>query len=247
MDWQDEGVVLAARRHGEHDAVVSLFTFEHGRHAGLIKGGGGRRMRPLLQPGNRLSCVWRARLSEHLGRFTVEPMRLYAATVLDEPMPLAALGAACGLLEVGTGEREPHPALYAALLTLLERLACRDPAWPADYVRFELLLLAEAGFGLDLSRCAVTGRDQDLIWVSPRSGRAVSRQAGAPWAAKLLPLPAFLVQATEPDAAQIVQGLRLAGHFLYRHILAPADRSVPAARDRLFEMFRRLAEGEAPA
>jgi DNA repair protein RecO (recombination protein O) len=247
MDWQDEGIVLAARGHGESDAIVSLFTFEHGRHTGLVRGGGGRRLRPLLQPGNRLGCTWRARLSEHLGRFAVEPLRLFAATVLDDPPALAALGAVCGLLEAGTGERDPHPSLYAGAVTLLERLARRDPDWPADYVRFELLLLAEAGFGLDLRHCALTGVEDDLAFVSPRSGRAVSRAAGAPWAAKLLPLPAFLTGGGAADAAQIVQGLKLAGWFLYRHILAPADRTMPPARERLFEMMRRQAgEGENP-
>lgn len=244
MDWQDEGVVLSARRHGETDAILSLFTFEHGRHAGLVKGGAGRRLRPLLQPGNRLSCGWRARLSDHLGRFTVEPLRLFAATVLDDPLPLAALGAACGLLEIGTGERDPHPSLYAAGLALFERLARRDADWPADYVRFELLLLREAGFGLDLEHCAVTGTREELVWVSPRSGRAVSRAAGTAWADRLLPLPPFLLGKGEADAGQIVQGLRLAGWFLYRHILEPADRAMPPARDRLFEMLRGRAEGE---
>lgn len=241
MDWQDEGIVLSVRSHGEHDAIVSLFTFEHGRHAGLVKGGAGRRLRPLLQPGNRLSCTWRARLAEHLGRFSVEPLRLFAATVLDDPAALAALGALCGLLEAGTGERDPHPSLYAAAIALLERLARRDPSWPADYVQFELLLLAEAGFGLDLSRCALTGVADDLAFVSPRSGRAVSRQAGAAWASKLLPLPAFLTGRGPADPAQIVQGLKLAGWFLYRHILAPADRIMPAARERLVELLRQQA------
>lgn len=236
--------MLAARRHGEGDAILILFTFEHGRHAGLVRGGASRRLRPLLQPGNRLACTWRARLAEHLGRYTLEPLRLYAATVLDEPLPLAALGAACGLLELGLGERDPHPTLYAALLALLDRLAQRDPTWPADYVRFELLLLAEAGFGLDLGRCALTGSDRDLAFVSPRSGRAVSRQAAAPWVGRLLPLPPFLAGVGGADARQIVDGLRLSGHFLRRYILDPADRAMPPARDRLLAMYQRLAEGE---
>ncbi len=250
MEWQDEGIVLAVRRHGERDAILSLFTHAHGRHLGLVRGGAGRRARPLLQRGNRLSCRWRARLSEHLGSYTVEPLRLFAATVMDDALLLAALDSACGLLDLGLGERDAHPGLYGPLLALFEKMAARAGDWPQSYVRFELLLLAELGFGLDLERCAVTGERRELAYVSPRTGRAVSRQAAGKWAPRLLPLPPFLLRKEREDEAsgeEIAQGLRLAGHFIRRHILAPTERSLPAARERLVELWRqRMAEkGEA--
>ncbi len=244
MEWWDEGVVLAARRHGERDAVLSLFTFEHGRHLGLVKGGAGRRQRPLLQSGNRLACRWRARLSEHLGLWTLEPLRLYAGALLDDPPALAAVGSACGLLEAGLAEREPHPRLYAALIALLDRIAAGAADWPERYVRFELLLLEELGFGLDLSACAITGSREDLAFVSPRSGRAVSRRAAGAWAPRLLPLPAFLVAEVPATPADVLAGLRLSGHFVERHLLAPQGRLQPLARVRLVQlMAARAGEG----
>lgn len=241
MEWRDEGIVLAARRHGERDAVVSLLTFEHGRHAGLVRGGAGRRLWPLLQPGNRLEVVWRARLAEHLGAFAVEPLKLHAAGLLEDPLRLAAAASCCALCEVVLPERDPHPELYAALLTLLGRMG-EGEEWPADYVRFELLLLAELGYALDLSACAVSGATDDLGFVSPRTGRAVSRAAAGEWSSRLLPLPPFLIEAVDADAGQIVDGLRLAGHFLRRHILEPADRPMPVARDRLSSLFQERAQ-----
>lgn len=232
MQWRDEGVVLDVRPHGERDAILSALTFEHGRHAGLVVAGRSRRRAPLLQPGNRLDLVWRARLEGQLGHFAVEPQRLYAATLVEDPARLAALAAATALLEASLAEREPHPRLYAGLVTLLGRLAAAE-AWAEAYVRFELLLLAELGFALDLGRCALSGSAEGLAWVSPRTGRAVSREAAAPWAGRLLPLPAFLAGGGPADPIQIAQGLRLAGHFIARHILGPADRPMPVARERL--------------
>ena len=156
MEWIDEGIALAVRPHGESDAVLSALTFEHGRHLGLVKGGSGRRARPFLQPGNRLGLTWKARLPEHLGHFSAEPMQLFGSRLLDARLPLAALASACALLEVAPAEREPHPRLYAGLLKLLEGMLT-DPRWAETYVRFELLLLQELGFALDLAACAVTG------------------------------------------------------------------------------------------
>jgi DNA repair protein RecO (recombination protein O) len=231
LQWQDEGVVLAVRRHGESSAVASLLTRAHGRHAGLVRGGAGQRARPVWQPGNRLQVAWRARLAEQLGSFTGELLAPIAAVLLDDPGRLLGMGSACALLDATLPERDPHPGLYDALLEWLNELV-HGVAWREDYVRFEVALLAELGFGLDLSACAVTGTTDDLAFVSPRSGRAVSRAGAGPYAPRLLPLPSFLVGKEPADLDQVRDGLRLTGAFLRRHIFDASERPMPAARER---------------
>ncbi|MDP6343179.1 MAG: DNA repair protein RecO [Alphaproteobacteria bacterium] len=240
MNWSDEGFVLSVRRHGESSAIVNLLTRQHGRHAGLVRGGGGRRLRGVLQPGNEVAATWRARLSEHLGSFTVELQRARAAALLASGDRLAGLTAAVGVVAAALPEREPHPALFEGFTALLDALA-DSPAWPAVYVRFELGLLAELGFALDLSRCAVTGATEDLAFVSPRLGRAVSRAAAAPYRERLLPLPPFLLgaQAGDLEAGQILDGLALTGHFLESQIFTPHNQPLPAARTRLVDRISR--------
>lgn len=239
MEWRDDGIVLGARRHGESSLVVSLLTAGHGRHAGLVKGGGGKAGRAVYQPGNLVSCTWKARLEDHLGLYACELLDANAATLLHDAGRLAALTAACAVIDAALAEREPHPALYDATLALLAALGTEGaPPWAETYVRWELVLLAEMGFGLDLTACAATGTSENLCWVSPRSGRAVSGEAGAPYAAKLLPLPAFLGGAEDlppADRAALRDGLRLTGYFLEHHVFAPQQRPVPAARGRLVE------------
>lgn len=236
MQWSDEGIVLSARKHGESAAIVQLLTRAHGRHAGLVRGGAGRRARGIYQPGNHVTATWRARLSEHLGTLSCELAESRAAILLDEPLRLAALTAACAVVEASLPEREPHVAVYDGFLALLEALvpAAGDGAgWTAAYVRWELALLAELGYGLDLSACVATGRNDELAWVSPRSGRAVSLSAGAPYRDKLLPLPRFLLDGSGADAREVADGLRLTGHFLDRHVFTAHGRRMPRARDRL--------------
>lgn len=245
MEWRDDGLVLAARAHGEADVILTALTFEHGRHLGLVRGGAGRRARPLLQPGNRLQLTWKARLSEHLGGFTAEPVRLFAGRLLDDPLRLAALAAATGLLDGLLAEREPHPRLFAALLTLLEGMQ-GDPRWLETYVRFELLLLQELGFALDLGHCAVTGSEDDLAFISPRTGRAVSAAAAGELAPRLLPLPGFLRADVPAMFSDILAGLRLSGHFLAKRALAPADLPLPAARERLTTLLRARTDENEP-
>jgi DNA repair protein RecO (recombination protein O) len=244
MQWQDEGVVLAARRHGESSAVVSLFTQAHGRHAGLVRGGAGRRARPVYEPGNRLRVIWRARLADQLGAFSAELQSAIAARLLDDPDRLAALGAACALLEASLPERDPHPLLYSQLSELIDVLV-EQRSWPERYVQFELALLAELGFGLDLQACAVTGQTTDLAYVSPRSGRAVSRQGAGEYADRLLPLPDFLLGREPADPAQIQAGLRLTGAFLRRHLFDASERAMPNARERLVRQLARSAPSSA--
>ena len=241
MLWTDESVLLAVRRHGESAAIVSVFTARHGRYAGLVRGGFGRRARPVYQQGNVLHVTWRARLSEQLGALSGELKTPLAARLMTDPARLAGLAAACALLETTLPERDPHPDLYAALSTFLEQLVERG-AWLEGYVRFELALLAELGFGLDLSRCAVTGGSEDLVYVSPSSGRAVSRGGAGRYADRLLALPAFLLGAAPTDPAQLAAGLRLTGAFLRRHLFDASERPMPDARERLLARLTRSSE-----
>ena len=243
MDWSDQGIVLTRRHHGEASAIVTLLTREHGRHAGLVRGGGGKRAAALYQPGNLLSARWRGRLPEHLGMFTTELMQSYAARALDDAVRLGGVAAACAVLEATLPEREPHAGLFDATLALLKAIdsAPDGAAWGAEYVRWECLCLGELGFGLDLESCAVTGGRDDLAYVSPRTGRAVSTAAGRDYADRLFKLPGFLDGVTAPDPGAIAEGLRLTGHFLERHVLSPHGRRVPAARTRFVDRWRRSA------
>jgi DNA repair protein RecO (recombination protein O) len=241
MDWSDEGIFLGAKPLGEANAVAELFTLGHGRHLGLVRGGRSRRLRPLLQPGNRLRVTWRARLSEHLGGFNIELIEAHAARALDDAAALAAIGSLAGLARL-LPERDPHPQLYAAALHVIGAFDA-PRLWPALLVHWELLLLQELGFGLDLSECAATGSDTELVYVSPRSGRAVSREAGEPYDAKLLKLPAFL---RDDDAAasegDFLAGFALTGHFLERDVLAPHGLAMPETRERLIGLLARRAK-----
>jgi DNA repair protein RecO (recombination protein O) len=245
MQWADAGFVVAVRRHGESAAIVELLTREHGRHLGLVRGGQAPRMRAALQPGNEIWAVWRGRLAEHLGAFACELVRAHAARLIDDPDRLAALASAAALVAAALPEREPHGDVFAAFAALVAALDTA-PDWPAHYVRWECGLLAALGFGLDLDRCAVTGAAADLAYVSPRTGRAVGREPGRPYRDKLLPLPAFLSSDTAADAAQVSAGLRLAEHFLVHHLLAPQNRPVPAARQRLAERLRQWTAAATP-
>jgi DNA repair protein RecO (recombination protein O) len=230
MRWTDEGIVLGSKRHGEANAILELMTCAHGRHLGLVRGGAGSRLRPVLQPGNRVSAAWQARLDEHLGHYTVEGLDARAASFLPTPHALYGvthLAALCRLLP----ERDPHPQIHAALADLLEVLLDSRRAG-ASLVRFELQLLTELGFGLDLASCAASGEKADLVYVSPKSGRAVSRRAGEPWKDKLLALPAFLSPSSAGDASfdDIVAGFALTGFFLMRYVLEPRGLKLADAR-----------------
>jgi DNA repair protein RecO (recombination protein O) len=237
MDWTDDGIVLSARKHGESAAIASLLTRGHGRHTGLVRGGNSRRQRGVLQTGNMVRAAWRARLEEHLGTYSVELVEGHAARVMDDPGRLAAMAAACALVDMVLPEREAHPNLFESLGALLGTLI--EEAWAEAYVIWELTLLAELGFGLDLTECAATGATDELIYVSPKSGRAVSADAGEPYRDKLLPLPAFLLSPATAETGTLSDGLRLTGYFLDRHVLTPHDKSLPDARQRLAERFGR--------
>ena len=239
MDWQDHGIVIARFKHGESSLVVKLLTEAHGLHAGLVRGGTGRAGRAVYQIGNRVAATWRARLPDHLGNYRGELVRAHAAELLDFRWPLAALGAAAALVEATLPEREPNGEVFEAFVTLLDRLATLQ--WAPAYARFEVALLAALGFGLDLTCCAVTGKTEDLAFVSPRTGRAVSRDAAGVYENRLFVLPSFLIDRGESaDPAEVAAALRLTGHFFARQALAPAEREMPSARTRLYDSMVRL-------
>ncbi|MEI9888036.1 MAG: DNA repair protein RecO [Rhizomicrobium sp.] len=244
MEWTDDGVVLSVRPHGETGAILEALTREHGRHLGLVRGGASRRLKPILQPGNTLHLHWRARLGEHLGSFTAESVKSRAGDMLESREALAGLNAFTAVAAAALPEREVHAPVFEAATVLLDAILDTDFAhWGALYVRWEAGLLEELGFGLDLTRCASTGATDNLIYVSPRSGRAVSGEAGAIYKERLFALPAFLLgsQNAAPDAADVAAGLKLTGHFLLERVLHAHGKEMPAARLRLDA----LAAGES--
>ena len=239
MEWRDEGIILGTRRHGETSAILEVMTRGHGRHMGLVRGGRSRSQRPVLQVGNRVELTWRARLDEHLGNYTVEPLELNAARLLDSAAAVYALQTLAAHLRL-LPERDPHQSLYEVLGLLLGHLGRAADAAEL-IVRFELLLLDELGFGLDLSRCAATGSRDDLAWVSPRTGRAVSREAGRPWADRMLALPTFLRPGSglRGELVGFEDAFRLTGHFLHRHVYEPRGIAEPEARGGFLGTLRR--------
>ncbi len=230
MHWIDDGIVLGVRKHGEANAILELMTRAHGRHLGLVRGGGSTRLRPVLQPGNTVHASWSARIDEHLGTYTVEGLNLRAGSLLTSSHAVYAVTHLAALARL-LPERDPHEAVYDSLDMILD--AVEDPALAgAHAVHFEMLMLVELGFGLDLVSCAATGQTHDLIYVSPKSGRAVSREAGEEWRHRLLPLPAFLVQDDHaaPSGADIIKAFDLTGYFLARDVLEPRGLAFADAR-----------------
>lgn len=233
MEWRDDGLILGIRKHGETSVIVEAMTRAHGRHFGLVRGGRSKRMQPVLQPGNHAEFVWRARLDEHLGSFSVEPTQLRTARLMANAEALHAVCHVAALLRLGP-ERDPHPALYETAVKITGGID-RPKSLPPLIVRFEAEILAQMGFGLDLDSCAATGATQDLIYVSPKSGRAVSRAAGEPYKERLLPLPSFLRGTAaeaddDPPPASIRNGFRLTGFFLARDLFRPRGEALPEAR-----------------
>ena len=233
MQWSDEGIVLSVRPHGETSAIAEIFTRAHGRSLGLVHGGRGRSLRPVLQPGNHVLAGWRARVPEQLGVLTLELKHPFAAELLDRRYGLAGLECLTTLARL-LPERDPHPNLFEITLFVLGFL-CDDDLWPALYARWELALLQDLGFGLELSACAVTGSNDYLAYVSPRTGRAVSAGAAEPYKERLLPLPGFLTGggAQGATARDVVAALRLTAYFLERDVLTPRGLKLPDARSRL--------------
>lgn len=234
MEWRDEGLIIGLRKHGETSVIVELMTRAHGRHMGIVKGGRSRRLQPLLQQGNHVEVVWRARLEEHLGLYQLEDTHSRAARLMDSGLALAGIGLLGDLLRL-LPERDPHEHIYEMACVIAEHLDSFDIG-PPLMVRFELAMLRELGFGLDLEECAASGVREDLAYVSPKSGRAISRASAGPWKDRLLPLPPFLASDTRDDAAVSVEevrhGFALTGYFLNRHVYAPRNRAAPEERAR---------------
>lgn len=232
--WEDEAIVLSARPHGEGHAIVAVLARDHGHWRGHVRGGASTRRRGVWQPGNMLAATWTARVADQLGHLAGEPLAAIAAAAMDDPWSLALLSSACAVAEAALPEHEPHPLAYAGLAALLARIG-EGASLAPDYVRWEVALLAELGYGLDLSACAVTGRREGLAHVSPRTGRAVTAEGAGDWAGRLLPLPPFLLGNAQAGPGDVAAGLRLTGHFLARDVFGLAHRPTPAARIRLAE------------
>ena len=241
MEWEDEAFVLGARTHGETGAIVELLTLERGRFAAHVAGAASRRLKPALQAGSKVAVRYRSRMADQLGSATIEPMGEGLSALFDDPVALAGLSAAAAVAAGALPEREAHPGAFHAFEALTEAFSLTE-SWPAVYVRFEAGLLQELGFGLDLSKCAATGSLDELIYVSPRTGRAVSREAGEPYKDKLLALPPFLLSSQQRlEAGDVAAGLTLTGHFLEAFVFAALHRPLPPARMWLVD--RLLAEG----
>lgn len=239
MEFVEEGLILTVRPHGETHAVAEIFTLDHGRWAGLVYGGQGRKMRPVLQTGNTVSADWKGRLHESLGHFALELLEARAAALMQDRLALAALTAACAVATACLPEREAHPRAYHAMKVLLDNLDAPE-IWPALMARWELGLLAELGFGLTLDRCAATGVREGLIYISPRSACAVSAAAGEPYKEKLLPLPAFLRgESGEASGREALDALKTTGYFLESRITNTANRPLPEARLHVIDLLER--------
>lgn len=239
MEWRGAGILLSVRRHGESAAIIDVFTPDRGRHAGIVRGGASRKMAPILQPGAQLDVSWRARLEDHLGTYTVEPVRSRTAQVMSNRAALAGLNAVVALVAFALPERDAHPRLYQQTEQLLDLLG-QDEIWPLAYLRFELALLEACGLGLDLTECAVTGAQDVLIYVSPRTGRAVSAAGAGEWADKLLPLPPILSGTGDAPDAEILAALGVTGHFLSEKLAAEqSGKPLPDARARYLDLFSR--------
>ena len=235
IEWQDEAILLSARRHGENALVLSVLTENHGRHAGLVRGGQSRKLKGVLQPGNRLAVSWRARLEEHLGTLTVEPVHGYSALLMQDSGRLLAMGSALSMVESALPEREPHPGLFHSLDALM--VALDSANWAETYIRWEVGFLSELGFGLDLSSCAATGDTEDLRYVSPKTGRAVSAQAGEPYHDKLLALPSFMTGLGNAGPDALASAMKTTGYFLNRHVFDVLGKPAPDMRTRLLARF----------
>ena len=236
MNWNSEGYVLSVRKHGETSAIIDVLTPDYGRHLGLVRGGISRKIRPILQPGNKINVEWSARLSEHLGSFTVEPLVSKAAQIMEDRLSLSALNSLCAMARECLPEREAHHDVYQAFGVVLNNIGIHE-IWPALYIKWESGLLSAMGYGLDLKSCAATGSKDNLTHVSPRSGRAVSAEAAKPYADKLFLLPEFLISNSSFSPNDLQAGLELTGFFLETRLQWGVNRTLPDERRRMIQLL----------
>ena len=240
IEWRDTAILLTARVHGENAVIIEVLTPHHGKQAGVVRGGTSRKMSPVLQPGAQLDVAWKARLEEHLGSFTVEPIRSRSVAAMGDRLSLAGMNAVCTLLARVLPDREIHAPLFHRTEALLDLLGQSD-IWPLAYLQWEMALLAELGFALDLSVCAVNGVTDDLIYISPKSGRAVSRSGAGEWADRMLALWPVMRGEGDASGAEIADALGTTGYFIEHKLFKSlGDGSPPAARDRLIEAIRKF-------
>lgn len=244
MQWSDQGMIIGASKHGETSAIIDVFCCERGRWSGLVRGGASRRVQPHLQAGTQVSVTWRARLDAHLGTYQVEPIKS-RAELMNDALALAAFGSLCALLRFGLPERLALDTLYARTLALVDNIVAGGASWHKDYALWELDLLQSLGYGLDLSACAVTGTKESLKYISPKSGRAVSSEAGEDWKRRLFPIPVFYEQTSKESSkqiepAEIQKSLDITGHFLQKFLAEALNKGeLPAARARFIEQIQR--------
>ena len=241
IEWRDEGALIAARAHGENAMIIDVFTPSRGRHSGVVRGGTSRKMVATLQPGTQISVTWKARLETHMGSFTVEPVRSRAALVMNDRLALNGLNAVCGLLARTLPEREPHSPLYDRTIALLDLLGQND-VWPLAYLHWEMALLEELGFAIDLSACAVRGTNEDLCYISPKSGRAVSAQGAGEWASRMLDLVPVMKGEGDASGSEIARAMKTTGYFIENRLFGDHSGTVPAARQRLIDALLRLQD-----
>ncbi|MEM0989484.1 MAG: DNA repair protein RecO [Pseudomonadota bacterium] len=240
MEWRDEGILLWVRLHGESNVILEALTARHGRHAGLVRGGASKSVAAILQPGAHLALEWKARLPEHLGNFKVDLMKSRSATIMADREALSALNSVSTMVVQFLPEREPNDEVYEATVDLVDHLGDGNPAWPVRYALWELELLEALGFGLDLSSCASTGMTEELVYVSPRSGRAVCRAAGGPFADRMLPLPEFLIGRGKPSMGDVREALRMTGYFLQNWVCPSYEmQALPEPRERLIRLLQK--------
>jgi DNA repair protein RecO (recombination protein O) len=235
MEWRDQGILLSARRHGETSVIIDVLTPSLGRHSGIVRGGKSRKLSPILQPGAQLDLMWKARLHQHIGTFQVEPIRSRSAMIMSDRQALSGLGAVTGMLLAFLPERETNEPLFYATEQLLDFLE-HPEVWPIAYLRWELGLLEILGFGLDLSTCAVTGQSQDLVFISPKTGRAVSRNGAGKWANRLLPLLPVMLGKEPDSASDVAQALDVCGYFFENHARQSLGlKQLPPSRSRFLD------------
>jgi len=240
LSWQDSGIILSLRPHGENGGIVSLLTKRHGRAAGYVYGITSSRVRGMLEIGNLVAAQWTAKTHDQLGTYTIELDTSFAGNIINSPVKLTALQSACALADKTLPEHESHPGVYEGLLALLA--AFDEEVWPAVYIFWEIALLRELGFGLDFSKCVATGATENLRFVSPKSGCAVSAEAAEPYKDVMLPLPPFLRGEARLEPSDILDGLKLTGHFLLHRVFSQANSNLPEPRLRLVERYEKMAK-----